>query len=60
MIQDTLNQVTQLNGKMPVDYSDLPKFISSHLSAKLLVDPSLQLTITVLEKCLSVLASPID
>ena len=55
---DTLSQVTQLNGKMLVGYPDLPKFISSHLSAKLLIDPSLKFTITALEEGLSVLASP--
>ena len=52
-IQDTLSQITQLNGKTLVGYSDLPKFISSHLSAKLLIDPSLKLTITALEEGLS-------
>ena len=57
-IQDTLNQVSQLNRKTLVGYSDLPKFISSHLSAKLLIDPSLQLAIRALEEGLSVLASP--
>ena len=38
-------------------YSDLPKFVASHFSAKL-VDPSLKLTISALEEGLSVLASP--
>ena len=57
-IQDTLNQVSRLNGKTLVGYSDLPKFISSHLSSKLVLDPSLGLTITALEQGLSVLASP--
>ena len=57
-IQDTLSQITQLNRKTLVGYSDLPKFISSHSSAKLLIDPSLKLTITALEEGLSVLASP--
>ena len=36
----------------------MPKFISSHLSAKLSIDPSLRLTITALEEGLSVLAGP--
>ena len=57
-IQDTLNQVSRLNGKTLVGYSDLPKFVSSHLSSKLVLDPSLGLTISVLEQGLSVLASP--
>ena len=57
-IQDTLNQVSQLNKKTLVGYSDLPKFISSHLSSQLVVEPSLGLTITALEEGLSVLASP--
>lgn len=57
-IQDTLNQVSQLNRKTLVDYSDLPKFISWHLLATLLIDPSLQLAKTALEEGLSVLASP--
>ena len=57
-IQDTLNQVSQLNTKTLVGYSDLPKFISSHLSSQLVVEPSLGLTITALEEGLSVLASP--
>jgi len=41
-----------------VGYSDLPKFVSSNLSPKLQTDSSLQLTISALEKGLSVLASP--
>ena len=57
-IQDVLNQVSQLNRKTLVGYSDLPKFISSNLSPKLQSDPSLQLSITALEEGLSVLASP--
>jgi len=57
-IQDTLNQVSRLNGKTLVGYSDLPKFVSSNLSPKLQTDSSLQLTISALEKGLSVLASP--
>ena len=55
-IQDTLNQVSQLNRKTLVGYSDLPKFISSHLSAKLSIDPFLQLAIRALEEGLCVLA----
>ena len=47
-----------MNEKPLVGYSDLPKFISSHLSAKLSIDPSLRLTITALEEGLSVLAGP--
>ena len=57
-IQDTLSQISHLNEKPLVGYSDLHKFISSHLSAKLSIDPSLRLTITVLEEGLSVLAGP--
>ena len=57
-IQDTLSQISHLNEKPLVGYSDLPKFISSHLSAKLSIDPSLRLTITALEEGLSVLAGP--
>ena len=57
-IQDTLSRVSRLNGKTLVGYSDLPKFISSQLSAKLLLDPLLALTVTALEQGLSVLASP--
>ena len=57
-IQDTLNQVSQLNKKTLVGYSDLPKFVSSHLSSKLVVDQSLELTVSALEEGLSVLASP--
>ena len=57
-IQDTLSQIFHLNEKPLVGYSDLPKFISSHLSAKLSIDPSLRLTITALEEGLSVLAGP--
>ena len=49
-IQDTLSQISHLNNKPLVGYSDLPTFISSHLSAKLSIDPSLRLTITALEK----------
>ena len=41
-----------------VGYSDLPKFISSHLSFKLVVDQSLEFTASALEEGLSVLASP--
>ena len=41
-----------------VGYSDLPQFISSHLSAKLSIDPSLRLTVRALEEGLSVLAGP--
>ena len=41
-----------------VGYSDLPKFVSLNLSPKLQTDSSLQLTISTLEKGLSVLASP--
>ena len=41
-IQDTLNQVSQLNKNTLVGYSDLPEFISSHLSSKLVVDQSLE------------------
>ena len=57
-IQDTLNQISRLNRKTLVGNSDLPKFISLHLSAKLLIDSSLQLAISALEEGLSVLASP--
>ena len=57
-IQDALSQVSQLNEKTLIGYSDLPKFVSSHLSAKLTIDPSLKLTVTALEEGLSVLASP--
>ena len=57
-IQDTLSQISRLNGKTLVGYSDLPKFLSSQLSAKLFVDSSLALTVTALEQGLSVLASP--
>ena len=56
-IQDTLSQVSQLNEKTLIAYSDLPKFVSSHLSAKLTIDPSLKLTVTALEEGLSVLVS---
>ena len=58
-IQDTLNQVSGLNDKTLVGFSDLPKFVPSHLSSELVVDTSLSLTITALEEGLSVLASPI-
>jgi len=57
-IQDTLSLVSHLNGKMLTSYSDLPKFVTSHLSAKLVVDPSLKLTVSALEEGFSVLASP--
>ena len=57
-IQDTLSLVSHLNGKTLTGYSDLPKFVASHLSAKLVVDPSLKLTVSALEEGLSVLASP--
>ena len=57
-VQDTLSQISRLNGKTLVGYSDLPKFLSSQLSAKLFVDSSLALTVTALEQGLSVLASP--
>ena len=43
--------------KTLIAYSDLPKFVSSHLSAKLTIDPSLKLTVTALEEGLSVLVS---
>lgn len=55
----TLNQVSRLNGKALVGYSDLPKFVSSNLSPKLQTDSSLQLTISALEEGLSVLTSPL-
>ncbi|XP_022805403.1 uncharacterized protein LOC111342570 [Stylophora pistillata] len=57
-IQDTLSQIYHLHEKSLVGYSDLPKFMSSHLSAKLSADHPLRLTITALEQGLSVLASP--
>ena len=57
-VQDTLSQISRLNGKTLVGYSDLPKFVSSQLSSKLLVDSSLALTVSALEQGLSVLASP--
>ena len=57
-IQDTLSQISHLKDKPLIGYSDLPKFISSHLSAKLSIDPSLRLTVTALEEGLSVLAGP--
>ena len=57
-IQDILNQVSRLNRKALVGYSDLPKFVSSNLSPKLQTDSSIQLTISALEEGLSVLASP--
>ena len=53
-----MNQVSQFNRKSLVGYSDLPKFISSNLSPKLLSDPLLSLAISAVEKGLSVLASP--
>ena len=57
-IQDILNQISRLNRKALVGYSDLPKFVSSNLSPKLQTDSSLQLTISALEEGLSVLATP--
>ena len=57
-IQDTLSLISHLNGKTLTGYSDLPKFVASHLSAKLVVDPSLKLTVSALEEGLPVLASP--
>ena len=56
-IQDTLSLVSHLTGKTFTGYSDLPKFVASHLSGKLVVDPSLKLTVSALEEGLSVLAS---
>ena len=53
-IQDTLSQISHLNDKPLVGYSDLPQFISSHLSANLSFDPSLRLTTTALQEGLSV------
>lgn len=58
-IQDTVSLVSHLNGKTLKGYSDLPKFVASHLSAKRVVDPSLKLTVSALEEGLPVLASPI-
>ena len=58
-IQDTSSQISHLNDKPLVGYSYLPKFISSHLSVKLSIDPSLRLTITAIEEGKSVLESPI-
>ena len=57
-VHDTLSHISRLNGKTFVGYSDLPKFLSSQLSAKLFVDSSFALTVTALEQGLSVLASP--
>ena len=57
-IQDTLNQISRLNGRTLVGYSDLPHFLSTHLSSRLVVDPSLKLTVSALEEGLSVLGSP--
>ena len=57
-IQDTLSLVSHLNGKTLIGYSDFPKFVALHLSAKLIVDPSLKLTVSALEEGLSLLASP--
>ena len=54
-IQHTLSLVSHLTGKMFTGYSDLPKFVASHLSTKLVVDPSLKLTVSALEEGLSVL-----
>lgn len=45
-IQDTLSQISRLNGRILIGYSDLPKFVSSHLSSKLSTDPSLALTVS--------------
>lgn len=56
-IQDTLSQISH-HEKSSVGYSDLPKFMSSHLSAKLSTDHSLRLTKSALKQGLSVLASP--
>ena len=57
-IQDTLNQISQLNEKPLIGYSDLPMFVSSHLSSKLNSEPALRLAVAVLEEGLSELASP--
>ena len=58
-IQDTFSLVTCVRNRQMGLYSDLPKFVASHLSAKLVVDPSLKLTVSALEEGLSVLASPL-
>ena len=54
-IQDILSLVTCVRNRQMGLYSDLPKFVASRLSAKLVVDPSLKLTVSALEEGLSVL-----
>ena len=57
-IQDSLSLVSHFNGKTLTGYPDLSKFVASHLSAKLVVDPFLKLTVSTLEEGFPVLASP--
>ena len=57
-IQDTLNQISRLNSKTLIGYSDLPEFVSAHLSSRLMADDTLRSRVSALKRGLSVLASP--
>ena len=57
-IQDTLNQISRLNSKALIGYSDLPEFVSAQLSSRSMGDDTLHSTVSALKRGLSVLASP--
>ena len=49
-IQDTLNQISRLNCKTLIGYSDLPEFVSAQLSSRSMVDDTLRSTESALER----------
>ena len=55
-IQDTLNQISRLNSKASIGYSDLPEFVTAQLSSRLTAD-TLRSIVSALKRGLSVLAS---
>ena len=57
-IQDTLNQISRLNSKTMIGFSDLSEFVSVQLSSRLMVDDTLRSRVSALRRGLFVLESP--
>lgn len=58
-IQGTLNQITHLTQKTLIGYSQLPRFITTEISARLDTDQSLSLTAKALKEGFPMLINPL-
>ena len=53
-----MNQISRLNSRALLGYSDLPEFVSAQLSSRLMANDTLRSTVSALRRGLSVFASP--